>query len=151
MAEPIYITAAQLRTEIGVDVDVLSDVGAVALIQDAEDIIDHLLGGWPTDPTTGRKIVQTSVIAWQWDKLQRSVTKLAAILYANPDLISGERWTSQSGPDFAMSGPIGGVISRSVLLPLDQSNLRRLGGRALPAPGVGRYDSFLTATRHDGT
>jgi hypothetical protein len=62
MAEPIYTTEAALETELGVD---LPTATAVGLIQDAEDLIDRALGGWPPDETTGRKIAQGDVEAWQ--------------------------------------------------------------------------------------
>lgn len=150
MPEPYYCTADQLRTAAGVEEAALSDEAAIVLIEDAEDIIDHLLGGWPVDPTTGRKIVEAEVEDWQWNKLVRATYKLAAACYENPDLAKSDRWNAIAGPDFSFSGPLGGDIKRNVLLPLDQSNLRRLGGRARKGTRS-FYQSFLDARRHNGT
>lgn len=145
-----YTTPTAVRVALGVAEDALSDEAAYVLIEDAEDILDHLLGGWPIDPTTGRKIVQAEVEDWQWVKLMRAATKLTGLLFENPDLVKSDRWQSESGPDFSFSGPIGGQIKRSVLLPLDQSELRRLGGRARSG-SPRRFDSFFSARRHNGT
>lgn len=151
MAEPYYTTANALRTELGVDNTVLSDGDAAKLIESAEDLIDELVGNWPVDTTTGRKIVQAQIDAWQWSKLGRATLKLAAALYRDPDLARGQRYRSQSGPDFSVSGPVGGAIAHDVLTPLNQSGLRILTGRARPGTHTRLGDSFFRATRHDGT
>jgi len=151
MAEPYYTTATALRTELGVDNTTLPDADALKIIQNAEDLVDELLGGWPIDRTTLRKVVQANVEAWQWTLLGRSTVKLAAQLYRDPELARRREWTNIKGPDFQVSGPAGGGIFTDVLAPLNQSGLRNLTGRALPGTRVTRYDRFLRATRHDGT
>lgn len=156
MAEPIYTTEAALEAELnGVDMPTATAVG---LIQDAEDLIDRALGGWPPDETTGRKIAQGDVEAWQWAKLSRATVKLAARLYRNPGLLSSPAYRSVSGPDFSFSGPQGGgaaqIFGVQVLALLDDSCLRRIAGRAVTGGWRHRkpeYDRFLNATRHDGT
>lgn len=159
MAEPYYCTADQLRTELGVSSTVLPDAAATVLIQSAEDLIDRLLGAgmyWP-DETTGRKIRQADVEAWQWAKLTRATVLLAARLYTQPDLLADTGADRVKGPDFEISGQRGGATGRlfgtTVLAVLDDSGLRQLAARAAPGrrrirPGFAR---FLAATRHDGT
>jgi hypothetical protein len=132
MAEPVYTTPAAVRTEAGVDTATLDDAAANRLILIAEDIADDLLGGWPVDTTTGRKIIATDVDAWQFDKLGRFTALLAAKLYANPALTDGVQWTSESGPDFSHSGPTGSPLGPGLLSILNASGLRRLAARARP-------------------
>lgn len=132
MAEPYYCTEDQLRDELGVNASTLTNDAAVALIETAEDITDALLGSWPTDEESGRKVVEADVEEWQWKKLGRFVVKLAALMYRQPKLLEGRRWETESGPDFSVSGPIGGVLPPYLLGVLDATNLRRLAGRARP-------------------
>lgn len=130
----------------------MANTGAkgIATIENAEDVIDDLLGRPTSDPaTTGRKVVQTDVEAWQWAKLKRATIKLAAALWANPNLVGGRRWRSESGPDFSFSGPQGSQVGGQVLALLTASGLRHLAGRA--TRGRRSYESFFAATRHDGT
>lgn len=127
MAEPYYTTAANLNTELDTTLD---GARAVALIQDAEDLIDELLGFWPIDEDTGRKIVEDQVEAWQWEKLGRATLKLAAKLYRQPELVDGLQYKSISGPDFSFSGPVGSALGRQIIGLLNDSDLRRLTGRA---------------------
>lgn len=127
------------------------------MIEDAEDIVDSLLGAWPpdADASTGRKVIQTEVEPWQWNKLTRATTKVAARLYGDSGILDNAQWSSVSGPDFSLSGPLGGqavrVIGTQAAVLLDDSLLRRLKGRARPGSPRGRYASFFNATRHDGT
>jgi hypothetical protein len=144
MPEPYYTTTAALIAEPGLAA--VSAADATKIIENAEDLIDELLGGWPIDKTTGRKIVQAQVEAWQWTKLGRATLKLAVALYKEPDLARRNRWASEKGPDFAVSGPIGGAIATEVLAPLNQSGLRRIAGRATPSGG-GRFDNFFRYER----
>lgn len=153
MPEPIYTTPADVRAVLGVDNTVLPDDKATALIQDCEDAIDRLLGGWPLDQTTGRKIVQTSVRPWQWTKLARATAKLAAKAWNDPDLLSAQRFQSEQGRDVTRTGPSGPKVGRDVIALLDDSGLRLLAGRATSGRRRLRPDfaRFLAATRHDGT
>lgn len=154
----LYSTTALLRTQLGVDFTVLSNTAATVLLSDACEIIDRLLGGWYPDEATGRKIDEDDVEAWQWAKLQRATTLLAARLHGNSALVE-QFWSTVSGPDFSRSGPAGGSLARilgvQTLALLDNSGLRRLAGRA-HAGGAGRrmkpgYQRFLDATLHNGT
>lgn len=133
MAEPYYTSANALRTELGgLTSGQLSDAAATLLIQQAEDRIDGLLGGWPVDETTLRKIVEDEVESWQWSLLGRATVGLAALLYGTPNLLTQPRYRREKGPDFEVEDPLGGVIPDTVLGPLNGSGLRRLAGRALP-------------------
>ena len=102
------------------------------MILEAEDFTDGLLGGWPIDETTGRKIVEADVEAWQWSKLNRAVLLLAAELYASPDVLRRARYRREKGPDFEFEDPLGGGVLSRYLTVLDDSGLRRLSGRARP-------------------
>lgn len=138
--EPIYTTADALRAELGVNNTTLTDDAAIALIQDAEDAIDSLLGAWPVNFTTGRKILSTNVLSFQWNKLSRATAKLAAALYRDPNALTGRQWKSIRGPDFAFSGPLAGTLPAAALLILNQSGLRRLTTQAtgrISQTGVG--------------
>jgi hypothetical protein len=131
----IYATVAELRAEPEVpDAAPPADATLEALLTQAEDQIDEWLGGWPlqtTGPSAGRKIAQTGVQAWQWAKLKRATLRLAARLYATPDILAGAQWQSISGPDFSKSGPAPATRRISdVAAPLNASGLRVLGARA---------------------
>jgi hypothetical protein len=153
MPEPYYCTKDEVRTELAVDSSVLSDAAALKLILQTEDLVDDLLGGWPPDITTGRKILQANVDAWQWAKLNRATYLLAADVYANPARYTGQAFRSVSGPDFSFSGPLQGQVPRPILAVLDASGLRRLVGRTTPSRTRNRItaDRFLSARRHNGT
>lgn len=158
--EPYYCTTAELVAELEVgEGTVPDDTIAIRAIQDAEDLIDRLLGGWYWGPNelTGRKVTQGDVMAWQWSKLQRATVKLAARLYRDPSVLE-QVYQVVSGPDFTASGPKGGalvhMIGVHVLSLLDDSGLRRIAGRSRQGRGPrikGTYERFLRATRHDGT
>lgn len=159
MSEPYYCTSNELRTELGLNAEALPDPIAIAKIQDAEDLIDRLLGGWAwgEEESTGRKVVQGDVMPWQWAKLIRATVKLSARIYQQPDLLD-QTYQTVSGPDFSFSGPKGGalvhMIGVQVLALLDDSGLRRIAGRARQGRRhriKGTYERFLRATRHDGT
>src|SRR5262249_32343010 len=142
----------------GVDSVALPDGAAIPLIQDAEELIDRLLGGWTSwDLTTGREVRQGDVEGWPWLKLGQATAKLAARMFQDPELLS-VLYESERGPDFAQAGPSGGVLAHvfgvQVMALLDNSGLRRLAGRARPGRRVyvrEKYRRFLAATRHDGT
>ena len=128
----VYATAADLRAALGVSLSELPDARAEAVILEAEDFTDGLLGGWPIDEDTGRKIVEADVEAWQWSKLNRAVLLLAAELYASPDVLRRARYRREKGPDFEFEDPLGGGVLSRYLTVLDDSGLRRLSGRARP-------------------
>lgn len=113
MAEPIYATASALRTALGVNSTTLSDGTATALLIDAEDAIDGMLGGRMIDPATGRRVVPAAVATWQADKLSRATVKVAALMYGNPTLREGteQRYRREKGPDFEVEDPIGRSVS----------------------------------------
>lgn len=158
--EPIYCTAAELRAELEAqNGPSLDDAAAIRAIEDAEDLIDRLLGGWYWGPNeeSGRKVTQGDVMPWQWTKLTRATVKLSARLFTDPSVLD-QVYASVRGPDFSATGPLGGALVKmigvQVLALLDDSGLRRIAGRA--RQGRGRsikpgYERFLTATRHDGT
>ena len=131
-ATTTYTTPALLRAELDVDPDQLSDADATRIIQGVEDHIDDLLGGWPPDDTTGRKILQADVEAWQWTKLRRAAVLLAAHAHTHPAARGERQYRRVKGPDFELEDPLSGPVPASVLAPLNQSGLRRLSGRALP-------------------
>ncbi len=131
MAEPFYCTATELRTYLDVTSGTLSDEAAIVLIQDAEDWIDTLLGGWPVDETTGRKILEADVLAWQWSKLNRATIKAAGALYNTPALFTQSRYRKESGPDFSVEDPQGGGPLAPAVTLLNASGLRKLTGRAV--------------------
>lgn len=127
----IYATVAQLRAEPEVpDADPPSDATLEGWIAQAEDQIDEWLGAWPVQPD-GRKIVQVDTEAWRWDKISRATVRLAARLFANPNVLAAARYTSISGPDFSKSGPAPALRQLGdVTAPLNASGLRILGARA---------------------
>jgi hypothetical protein len=131
----VYVTVAELRGEPEVpDAAPPADAELEGKIAIAEDQIDAWLGVWPVQtsgPSSGRKIVQTYVEAWQWDKLKRAARRLAARLYATPDLLQAPEWGSVSGPDFSTSNYRGTPAARipDVVAPLTDSDLRRFGAR----------------------
>ena len=131
MAEPYYCTATELRTYLDVTSGTLSDEAAIVLIEDAEDWIDTLLGGWPVDETTGRKILQADVLAWQWTKLGRATVKTAGAVYHYPTLLTVRRYRREKGPDFEVEDPLGGGALTPAIVLLNASGLRRLAGRAV--------------------
>ena len=129
MAEPYYITQAELEAELGgITLDAAEAVG---IIQDAEDLIDSLLGFYTPDSDTGRKIVEDDVEAWHWVKLGRATLKLAAKIYADPTILDGQQWNSVSGPDFSFSGRLSSQIPNQVIVLLNDTGLRRMTGRAV--------------------
>lgn len=149
-----YAEPDELRDVLGLTEDVLPDKRALRLIRDAEDTIDRLLGASILpDETTGRKILEADVEAWQWEKLRRATVAVAELLHSNPELARGQQWRSVSGPDFSFAGPQGATVGAQVIALLDDSGLRRLATRAVAGPGRMRadYDRFLKATRHNGT
>lgn len=133
----IYATVAQVRAEPEVpDAAPPADAEIEALITQAEDHLDAWLGSWAIQvdgPSAGRKIVQADIEAWQWTKLQRAATRLAARLFAKPSLLQGPEYGQTSGPDFSTS-KWRGIAARipDVVAPLNSSGLRNLSGRAGP-------------------
>ena len=125
-----YTDADMVRSLLGVSEASLSDERAAVLIADAEDLIDEALGARPVDPDTGRKVVEADVETWQWAKLGRATAKLAAQIYSDPTVATGQRWRRQKGPDFEVEDPIGpgqGLLGGlPVQTLLNQSGLARL-------------------------
>ena len=119
----VYTTPAAVRTAAGVLEAALSDPDAERLIAFAEDRIDSLLAGRAVDPTTGRKVVEVDVEAWQWTKLGTATARLAARFYATPDLIDDVRFRRVSGPEFTLDGPVGDALGPNVTGPLRDSAL----------------------------
>lgn len=153
-----YTTPGALRLELNMDeddTDTLSDVAATKLILDAEDAVDAMLGVgylW-VDEDTGRKVVEADVEGWQWSKLDRATAKMAAALYRDPTMMSGQRYNKITGPDFSREGPLGAQAGSQITALLDDSRLRRLTSRAGNGGPRMRdgYVRFLAATRHNGT
>ena len=146
----VYATADELRTQLGLDSTAMPDAAAEALILEAEDYTDSLLGGWPIDETTGRKIEQSDVEAWQWTKLKRAVLLLAVELYSTPTLLQRPRYRREKGPDFEFEDPLGGGILSRYMAVLNDSGLRRSAGRAVAgrcAPARSRYADFFDRER----
>lgn len=129
MAEPYYATIVGLRALLGVDNVALPDPRALELLEDAEDVIDDLLGARPVDDTTGRKVVVGEVEGWQAAKLARATLKVAARLYREPGLVSQQRWDREKGPDFEVQGRLGNMFGDDVGRVLDASGLRVLSTR----------------------
>lgn len=83
---------------------------------------------------------------YQWAAISSATVRLAARLYKEPEIVDGRRWNSIGGPDFSVSGPVGGAVDfgRDVLIALRASRLKRAGGHAR----AGRYwrtDRFMAA------
>lgn len=134
MPAPYYTTVALVRTELGVDSTVLPDADALALIADAEDMIDEMLGLRSVDETTGRKVVQADEDAWRWTKLGRATVKLCRVLYENPALLTEQTFASVGGPEVSTSTPFGSPFGRQVIALLDQSGLSRLAAGTTNRP-----------------
>lgn len=124
----MYLTATELRTYLGVDNTVLPDTQADELIEDASDWIDAELGARTIDPTTGRKVIEAEVEAWQWTKLVRATLKVAGRIYYEPTILQSQQWSTIKGPDFETSGRTANaeLFGRDVSALLDQSGLRVL-------------------------
>jgi hypothetical protein len=132
----IYVTVAELRAEPEVpDAAPPSDATLEALIEQAEDRIDELLGPWSiqtSGASEGRKIAEVDVETWQWSKLRRATVRLAARLYDDPSSAQGPAYASISGPDFSQSGWRGlRAQLPDVVAPLESSGLRVTGARAV--------------------
>lgn len=135
-----YTTAALVRTELGYTSQQLSDSAAEKVIEEAEDTMDALLGGYVPDSTTGRKILEGDVEPWQWSKLRKATTLLAAKLVTDPDLTGGQQWRRVKGPDFEFEGPLSGRFPTRVSDLLNDSSLRRLVGQAHTAGSMAAVD-----------
>ena len=146
----VYATATELRAALDVSLAELPDARAESVIIEAEDFTDSLLGGWPVYETTGRKIVEDQVEAWQWAKLNRAVLLLAVELYGSPTLLQRPRYRREKGPDFEFEDPLGGGILSRYMAVLNDSGLRRSAGRAVAgrcAPARSRYADFFDRER----
>lgn len=123
-----YTTPDAVRAALGVTTTELDEDAALELILKAEDITDSMLGGWPTDATTGRKIVQAdaTILAWQWTRLSRFVTLLAERIYNDPDVLNGWQYQMVEGPDFRFRGIKGHRLGAYLIAVLDATGLRRL-------------------------
>ena len=128
---PAYSTPTALRAALSVNSTTLPDATADALIVQAEDWVDSMLGAWYVDETTGRKIDQDDILAWQWEKLTRATTMVAAALYNAPTLLTTAQYRKQAGPDFSVEDPIGGGALAPAITLLNASGLRKLTGRAV--------------------
>jgi hypothetical protein len=124
-----YAAAGALRAELNVDEEDLPDAEADRLIETAEDLVDGELA-LAVDSTTGRKVVQNDVEAWQWEKLNRATILVAAELYGNPDLARGRQWAAERGAGYAVSGPRGSDLGAQVLALLKATGWRK-SARAL--------------------
>lgn len=124
----MYCTPQDLRDEmcISADTDILPDSTALRVIETACDLIDEELGARPPNTTTGRKVTQIEVEAWQWTKLTRATVKFAAMIYTKPDVIAGQQWKKMSGPDFSLEGRVGSRFGPTIGVLLNQTGLRRL-------------------------
>lgn len=122
----LYCTVEQLRDELGDVTLTVSDAQALAVIETACDLIDEELGARTPDTTTGRKVTESDVEAWQWAKLTRATIKLAAALHLKPDLAVAQQWKRVSGPDFTFEGRVGSSFGPTVGVLLNQTGLRRL-------------------------
>lgn len=136
-----YTTATAVRTELNVDSSTLPDADANKLIADAEDLVDQELGGRLVDATSGRKVVQAQVEAWQWTKLGRATAKLAALLYLRPELGTTREWRNVRGPDFGSSGPVGSVYGPVIVALLNATGLRNTGSVQVATLGGRAWDS----------
>ena len=128
----VYInSAATLQDYLGVSDTVLTDAAAEEIIEQVEDLLDKLLGWIPKDQTTGRKIVESEVYAWQWNHLTRAALLAAKNIYTYPELQQSLFADSERSPDFSRSG-IGksktpeNTIGQAAMLALNASGLRRL-------------------------
>lgn len=122
MAEPYYTDIDTVRSALGLDSSALDDVAAVALIEDAEDLVDRALGSRLIDPVTGRKVVEDAVEAWQWGKVARATVKVARLLHANPDLALQE-FEVVKGPDFEFRNRVGSLLGPQVDALLESTGL----------------------------
>jgi hypothetical protein len=145
---PSYTTPDALRAELVVDSTVLPDARAVVIIENAEDLVDEELGVWPVDSVTGRKILQSYCEAWQWTKLGRATTKLAARLYNDPKIVD-QAYRKLSGPDFAHEDPLGSVLGDDVAALLTQSGLRRLTTQINQGSGRGGRPPWYSFSYND--
>lgn len=127
-----YSTPQELREALDVDETVLPDNQAEDILEDASVLIDGMLGARAVNPDTGRKVTETDVHSWQWDRLIRAVIKLACRLYEQPDLTSRQEFRKVSGPDFTTEGPIRtgrDVYGDDVIDLIHGSQLQVLSGR----------------------
>lgn len=128
-----YATAAEVKLEPEVPNDA-DDALVLARLELAEDRIDGWLGPWAVledGPSAGRKIAEASVRPWQWAKLKRATVRLAARLYAQPDLLDPPAHGKVAGPDFTVEQATPGVaMIQDVTSPLNASGLRILSARA---------------------
>ena len=125
----LYATPTELRTALGVNGTVLPDDRATVLLEDACDWVDQELGLREIDESTGRKVIEGEVEAWQFAKLKRATVKAAAKLYARPSMLSDQRFDRVKGPDFETQGPRtsnADLFGSDVAGLLDQSGLRVL-------------------------
>lgn len=125
MAEPYYATVAELRADPDVpDSEPPTDATLEALIVEAEDLVDRLIGPRDVRPDTGRKYDATDtggLTAGQRDALRRATLALAAEAYADPMAFLPPAGGSISGPDFSVSNPAPGT-------PRGRAELRRVAG-----------------------
>lgn len=129
------------------------------LLQRAELDIDRAAGNWVYE-TNGLKFGhplttnEKHLLAYQVAALKRATCAQAEYRH-----IMGEDWMrraqhkSERGPDFGADGKLPRIGPKAAQ-ELSDAGLVMLGGRATSgsvASSRRRYDSFLRATRHDGT
>mgnify|MGYP000113614146 CR=1 FL=1 len=100
-----YATATDLRAALGLDAAELPDSVAEDLLEDASGRIDSMLGVRAVNPDNGRKVTESEVMPWQWDRIVRATIKVASILHSNPSILTEQTFTTIKGPDFETTGP----------------------------------------------
>lgn len=125
-----YTSPSALRTKLGVDISALGDEAASDLIEDAEDIVDGMLGARAVDAVTGRKVVEAQVLTAQFRKITRATLKVAAKLYEDASLGDRVRFRREKGPDFEVEDALGGVFGTTIPNLVNSSGLAVLTTRA---------------------
>jgi len=129
----IYATVTDLQAAPGMST--VPDSECERLLDTAETLIDRWLGPMPVSETTGRKIDVSGIGVWRAGRLRGVTVALAGRVYRQPDMLTGERWQSQSGPDFKMSGPVrtgaAALLGDDLVADLLSLGLHRRTGRAV--------------------
>lgn len=120
---PYYATVAELREKLGMDEEMLPEAEALALLSDAEDLIDERLLNRPADPDTGRKVVPANEEGWRVAKLAKGTLEIAKALFEDPGVASRRRASSESG-DVSASGFYGPAFGELAEAAINASGLR---------------------------
>lgn len=136
----IYATVAdaRARTEVPDDPGELSDARLEELIEEAELLVDRLVGVRAASSTTGRKwnvAAGTALSAGAVAALRASTVDAVVALVVDPEAFSPPAGESISGPDFtvtkaAAATPRGQAALRKIASRLDSFGLRVLTARA---------------------